>query len=87
MSLTPPVGYHDHIQGSIGAPVTLVEYGDYECLFCGEIYPVIRAVQDMLGDRLCLSFATSRWSRFTLMPNMQRNSLICSSRQPVLANA
>jgi protein-disulfide isomerase len=36
--------------------VTLVEYGDYECLFCGEIYPVIRAVQDMLGDRLCFVF-------------------------------
>lgn len=56
MSLTPPVGYHDHVQGSIGAPVTLVEYGDYECFFCGEIYPIIRAVQNTLGDRLCFVF-------------------------------
>ncbi len=56
MSLTPPVGEHDHRRGPLAAPVMLVEYGDYECGYCGEVYPVIRAVQNALGDRLCFVF-------------------------------
>ena len=56
MSLVPPVGTHDHRLGPLAAPVTLVEYGDYECGYCGEAYPVLRAVQSALGDRLCFVF-------------------------------
>jgi protein-disulfide isomerase len=42
----------DHIRGSAGAPVTLVEYGDYECPYCGRAEPVIRELLDDFGDDL-----------------------------------
>lgn len=54
--LTPPVDDRDHAQGQAEAPVTLVEYGDYECPFCGEAYPILKAVQQAMGDRLRFVF-------------------------------
>jgi protein-disulfide isomerase len=55
--LTLPVtSDRDHIQGSSTAPVTLVEYGDYECPYCGQAYPVIKEVQKRLGDKLQFVF-------------------------------
>ncbi|MCJ8142844.1 DsbA family protein [Ancylobacter sp. A5.8] len=54
--LTPPVGPEDHMQGPEDAPVTLVEYGDYECPYCGEMYPVIKALQQAMDDRLRFVF-------------------------------
>ena len=51
-SLTPGVGDRDHAQGSPEAPVTLVEYADYECPFSGGVYGVIKSVQERFGDRL-----------------------------------
>jgi protein-disulfide isomerase len=40
----------DHIRGSLDAPVTLVEYGDLECPFCGQAEPVIRELLADFGD-------------------------------------
>ena len=54
--LTLPIGGRDHIQGPIDAPITLLEYGDYECPYCGAAYPIIKEVQQQLGDRLCFAF-------------------------------
>jgi protein-disulfide isomerase len=51
-----PVSAQDHSEGRLDAPVTLVEYGDYECSYCGEAYPVIKAVQHAMGDRLRFVF-------------------------------
>jgi protein-disulfide isomerase len=42
----------DHIRGADGAPVTLVEYGDYECHYCGDAEVVIRELLDSFGDGL-----------------------------------
>ena len=50
--LTPPVGERDHVDGADDAPITLVEYGDYECPHCGRAYPIIKAVQQELGAEL-----------------------------------
>jgi Na+/H+ antiporter NhaA len=42
----------DHVRGSNDAPVTLVEYGDYECPYCGRAEVVIRELLDSFGDEL-----------------------------------
>jgi Na+/H+ antiporter NhaA len=42
----------DHIRGPDTAPVTLVEYGDYECPYCGQAEIVIRELLDEFGDEL-----------------------------------
>jgi protein-disulfide isomerase len=55
--LTLPVREdRDHIQGPASAPVTLVEYGDYECPYCGKAYPIVKAVQEQLGEGLRFVF-------------------------------
>ncbi len=51
-TLKPPVGPRDHIEGSADAPVTLVEYGDYECPHCRQVAPVVEQVQERFGERV-----------------------------------
>ena len=51
-----PIPGRDHIEGSVDAPIKLLEYGDYECPFCGDAYPVTKAIQKKLGSRLCFAF-------------------------------
>jgi protein-disulfide isomerase len=56
-TLTMPVSDdRDHIQGPAGAPVTLVEYGDYECPYCGAAYPIVKEVQARMRERLRFVF-------------------------------
>src|SRR6516164_7501586 len=50
--LSLPVTERDHSMGAVDAPVTLVEYGDFECPFCGMAYPDIKRIQGRLGDKL-----------------------------------
>lgn len=51
-----PVGVADHMQGTEHAAVTLVEYGDFECPYCGAMYPIIKDVQQAMGSRLRFVF-------------------------------
>ena len=56
-TLTLPVTTdRDHIQGASTAAVTLLEYGDYECPYCGAAYPIVKEVQARMGDRLRFVF-------------------------------
>ncbi len=50
--LNKPVTPEDHSLGADVALVTLVEYGDYECSYCGETYVVVAEAQERLGDNL-----------------------------------
>ena len=50
--LTVNVGPDDHVRGPAVAPLTLVEYGDYECPYCGAAYPIVKEIEQILGDEL-----------------------------------
>ncbi|HEX4793921.1 MAG TPA: DsbA family protein [Humisphaera sp.] len=55
-SLTDPVTAKDHSLGPEDAPITIVEYGDYECPDCLNAVPIIAEVRRTLGDRLRFVF-------------------------------
>ncbi|HYQ11042.1 MAG TPA: Na+/H+ antiporter NhaA [Gaiellaceae bacterium] len=40
----------DHVRGPVEAPVTVVEYGDFECPYCGQAEPVVRELLRDFGD-------------------------------------
>ncbi len=54
--LADPVRADDHTRGPADAPVTLVEYADFECLHCGRAYPILRCIQDEMGEMLRVIF-------------------------------
>lgn len=47
---------YDHIQGPINAPITIVEYGDFECPYTGKAYPIVKEIIGRLGDSICFVF-------------------------------
>ena len=55
-TLTPPVSDRDHAQGPATAKVTLVEYGDYECPYCGLAHPIVKQLQEEMGEQLRFVF-------------------------------
>lgn len=46
----PPNPHRDHIRGPEESPVTIVEYGDFECPYCGRAEPVLRSLLADFGD-------------------------------------
>ncbi len=51
-----PIGTRDHARGPQDAPVTLVMYGDYECPYCGEAHPVLKRLQEGVGEQVRFIF-------------------------------
>lgn len=56
MQLKLPVSSQDHSQGAAEAPVTLVEYGDYQCPHCGRAHPMVKRLQKHFGASLRFVF-------------------------------
>src|SRR5213592_2242334 len=69
-TLTPPVGERDHVAGPATAPVTLVEYGDFECPSCRKAWPMVKELQRRLGKNLRFVFRNFPLTR--LHPNAAR---------------
>ncbi len=55
-ALKVAVSDSDHAQGPANAEITLVEYGDYECPYCGRAYPIVKRVQKHFEKRLRFVF-------------------------------
>jgi protein-disulfide isomerase len=62
MTYLPPLGHLQpaatsvHGRGPEGAPLDLLEYGDYECPYCAEAYPAVKALERRLGSLLRTSY-------------------------------
>jgi protein-disulfide isomerase len=65
-----PVGPRDHRQGPDDAPVTLVEYGDFECPQCAAAHPILKHIKATFGDGLRLVFR--HFPLTSSHPNAQR---------------
>ena len=71
--LTEPVDLvRDHLRGAADAPVTLVEYGDYECPHCGRAAPGVRELLDTFDGELRFVF------RHLPLPDVHPNAALAA---------
>ena len=54
--LKSPVTDQDHVAGTASAAITLVEYGNFECIQCGNAYRSLKQIRNVLTDQLRLVF-------------------------------
>jgi protein-disulfide isomerase len=55
-SIASPMPERDHYQGPLNATITLMEYGNYQCLQSGQVHTTLKAMQAQLGEQLCYVF-------------------------------
>jgi protein-disulfide isomerase len=67
--LALPVSERDHVKGSLDVPVILVEYGDYECPYCGQAYVFLQEVEQAMGD--AMGFVFRNFPLTTMHPHAQ----------------
>ena len=63
MNQLTPVNSNDHLLGNTVAPIELVEYGDYECPYCGRAFPIVKDIKQQLGGELRFVFRNFPLSR------------------------
>lgn len=56
MSLKPNISTADHVQGNADAGLLIVEYGDYQCPYCGAAYPVLKELMKEFGAEIKFVF-------------------------------
>lgn len=56
MSLKPAVSNTDHTLGNLNADLVIVEYGDYQCPYCGAAYPVLKELMSQFGNQIKFVF-------------------------------
>jgi protein-disulfide isomerase len=55
------VASDDYIKGTVGAPLTLVEYVDFECEACAAFFPLVNSLKQILMANSKLSFDISHF--------------------------
>lgn len=61
-----------HIHGATKAPVALEEFGDFECLPCSLLWPILKQAQAQYGERLSVTFREYPLTKHTLAPDAAR---------------
>ncbi len=56
MSLKPAVSSIDHAEGNLDADLVIVEYGDYQCPYCGAAYPILKEFMSQFGKQIKFVF-------------------------------
>lgn len=56
MPLKPAISTIDHSQGNPNADLSIVEYGDYQCPYCGAAYPVLKQMMNKYGSNIKFVF-------------------------------
>ncbi|HEY5303447.1 MAG TPA: thioredoxin domain-containing protein [Acidimicrobiales bacterium] len=54
--LSIPVGPDDHSSGPLDAQLTVIEYGDYQCPYCGQAYPIVERLRAEFADSMRFVF-------------------------------
>lgn len=57
----------DHVFGKADSKVVLIEYGDFQCPYCGEAYPQVKSISDDYKDKIAFIFRNYPLS--TMHPN------------------
>jgi protein-disulfide isomerase len=60
----------DHVRGPVDAPITLLEYGDFECPYCGAAHPIVEALREHMGDEL--RFVFRQFPLVSIHPHAER---------------
>ena len=82
LELTLPVSSsRDHIQGPQKAPITLLEYGDYECPYCGKAFTIVKLVQNLLGNNLRFVFRNFPLTQIHLHAQHAAEAAECAGAQ------
>ena len=82
-TLSVPVTKADHVEGEDTAVITLVEYGDYQCPFCGQAYGLVKEIQRKMSYRLRFVFRnfSTDWALILLRRSLPRRPSRRSARR------
>ena len=80
-ALSRAVDVKDWVRGPADAPVTLLEYGDFECPFCGGLYPTLKLVEKNYGDKV--RFVYRQFPLTNIHPRAQKaaEASLCANDQ------
>lgn len=54
--LTVPIDASDHVIGNRNSAITMLEYGDFECPYCGEAYGIVKDILKVYGNQMLFSY-------------------------------